>query len=244
MRPEHLKNIIYITAVVCLLWLFKAEAEDHETSASASSQPSKIEMTVTDNGLQADGKLFFLPSYNAAGNIIGGTQNQVLNSILDISSLPVADDGWLPAIGVQVNDDGSIMHSVHLRRAKYVSALVDGNGIVYPNSKKSSDDRGPYVSILFMSDADHVVSLKSVKVEVSSKSKSKHETAIQASDVLIVKKLTSLEPLTLVVMDKTSNQKWETTLYPMYRGATTAALLYRVRNVDVGQARTAGPIQD
>jgi hypothetical protein len=95
-----------------------------------------------------------------------------------------------------------------------------------------------------MTDEDHLVSLNSVRVEVSSKSKSKYETAIQASDVLIVKKLTSLEPLTLVVTDKTSDQKWETTLYPTYRGATTAALLYRVRKVEVGQARTAGPIQD
>jgi len=244
MRPKHLKNILYIAAVICLLWLFQAEAEDPKTSTSTGAQPSRIEMTLAENGVQANGKLFFLPTYDASGNATGGIQNELLNSILDISNLPIGRDGWLPAIGIQVGDDGSIMHSVHLRRKKYMSALVDENGVVYPDCKKSSDDGGPYVCIVLMTDESHLVSLKSVKVEASSKSMSKYETAILASDILVVKKVTHMEPLTVIVMDKALGKKWETTLYPTYRGATAAALLYRVRNVEVGRTRTDAPIQD
>jgi hypothetical protein len=107
MRPKHLKNILYIVAVIGLLWLFQAEAEDPKTSISTGAQPSRIEMTVAENGVQANGKLFFLPTYDAFGNTTGGIQNELLNSILDISNLPIGRDGWLPAIGIQVTDDGS-----------------------------------------------------------------------------------------------------------------------------------------
>ena len=244
MRPRHLGTIIYTTAIVFLPWLFRAEAKGRETSLDTSAQPSKIEITMSDNGVQANGKVFYLPSYDASGNTTDKIQNQVINSILDMSRLFVARDGWLPAIGIQLSDNGTVMHSVHLRRRKYVSALIDEHGIVYPDCKKLSDDGGPYVSIVFMTDNDHLISLTSVKIEVANKSRLKYETSTQANDMFVVKNVTTIEPLTVVVMDKTSDKKWETTLYPTYRGATVEALLYRVWHVEVGQTRTDAPIQD
>ena len=244
MRLRLLKTMIYTTAVVSLFWQLRAEAKDGETPLDTSKQPSKINIRVSDDGVQANGKLFYLPTYDASGNTTGGIQNQVINSIVDLSNIPVARDGWVPAIGIQVSDNGSVMHSVHLRRRKYVSALVDGSGMVYPDCKKVSDDKGPYVSIIFMNDDDHTISLNSIKIEVASHSRSKYETSKEVNDIFVVKKVTVVEPLTLVVIDKTSDKKWETTLYPTYRGATAAALLYRVRNVEVGQARTDAALQD
>ena len=220
MRLRLLKTMTYATAVVSLLWLLRAEAKDRETLPDTSEQLSKINITVSDDRVHANGELFYLPTYETSGNTAGGIQNQVINSILDISNIPVARDGLVPAIGIQISDNGSVMHSVHLRRRKYVSALVDGNGIVYPDCKKVSDDGGPYVSIIFINDNDHIISLNSIKIDVVSHSRSKYETAREANDIFVVKKVTVVEPLTLVVIGKTSDKKWETTLYPTHRGAT------------------------
>lgn len=171
-----------------------------------------------------------LPSFTAQGKEppCGGTiclSGDITNTTLDVTAL--SPNRTFVVLGTQTGKHGRTEAIASARIHNLSRLSIDKQGLASPDEAKQVVRGSSYIGLTFISPDDKPIASGSLLVSVSSRSKDRHVTNVNADGTLSVSGV-KREPLRIHLREKASRRREVRHLFPMFRGATEGVILYTV----------------